>query len=111
MSGTDRFSGRSLADLAHLRQSIIDILTTPIGSRLMRRDYGSRLYELIDAPVSPSLLVEIYVAVAEALLRWEPRIILTRVQVEAIRPGHISLAIEGRYQKSAGPFRLDGLIV
>uniref|UniRef100_UPI0026076D20 ATPase domain-containing protein n=1 Tax=uncultured Sphingobium sp. TaxID=316087 RepID=UPI0026076D20 len=30
-----------------------DILTTPIGSRLMRRDYGSLIPELIDQPANP----------------------------------------------------------
>ena len=47
MTGMDRETGKSLSGIEHLRQSIRDILTTPIGSRVMRRDYGSRLFELL----------------------------------------------------------------
>lgn len=46
MSGTSRLTGRVIDQDAHLTQSITDILTTPKGSRVMRRDYGSRLADL-----------------------------------------------------------------
>ena len=52
MRGMDRNTGRALEGIAHLRQSIRDILTTPIGSRVMRWEYGSRLFRLVDAPLS-----------------------------------------------------------
>jgi phage baseplate assembly protein W len=58
MNGMDNLTGKSLADLAHLRQSIADILTTPIGSRVMRRDYGSRIFQRIDAPLTGELVAE-----------------------------------------------------
>jgi phage baseplate assembly protein W len=41
MIGTNATSRKPLAGIEHLRQSIRDILTTPIGSRIMRRDFGS----------------------------------------------------------------------
>jgi len=47
MNGIHAVTGRSLAGLGHLNQSIRDILTTPIGSRVMRRQYGSRLFDLM----------------------------------------------------------------
>ena len=34
----NRNTGRAVAGLEHLRQSVADILTTPVGSRVMRRD-------------------------------------------------------------------------
>ncbi|MBM7063155.1 hypothetical protein JQX08_20755 [Pseudomonas sp. UL073] len=34
-------TGRTLTSSAHLSQSIADILTTTIGSRVMRREYGT----------------------------------------------------------------------
>ncbi|MCE1782060.1 baseplate assembly protein, partial [Enterobacter hormaechei] len=48
--GMNRQTGRSLTDLDHVRQSVSDILLTPVGSRLERRTYGSLLPELIDWP-------------------------------------------------------------
>ena len=91
MQGMNRNTGRKLSGVDHLRQSIVDILTTPIGSRVMRRDYGSRLYQLVDAPINRALFVEVYAATAEALVKWEPRFQLSRVQVESVKPGHLAL--------------------
>ena len=47
MIGMARTSGAILTGDAHLAQSVADILTTPIGSRVMRREYGSLLFELV----------------------------------------------------------------
>lgn len=81
--GLNRESGGAAAGEAHLRQSIRDVLTTPLGSRIMRRDYGSRLLELMDQPLTPDLAAEVVGATAEALQRWEPRIAVERVIVRA----------------------------
>ena len=51
MIGVDASTGRALDGMQHLGQSIGDILMTPMGSRVMRRDYGSLLTELIDQPI------------------------------------------------------------
>ena len=42
-------TGARTADDQQLAISLRDLLTTPVGSRLMRRDYGSRIPDLIDA--------------------------------------------------------------
>jgi len=81
MRGMNRITGKELSGIEHLKQSITDILTTPIGSRVMRRDYGARLFELIDRPIEIGFAVELYMATAEALQKWEKRFKLERVQV------------------------------
>jgi uncharacterized protein len=57
-----------------VRQAIAIILGTPIGQRVMRPTFGSRLHELIFAPANSDTfgLAETYVE--EALTFWEPRI-------------------------------------
>jgi phage baseplate assembly protein W len=55
MIGLDASTGKQLSGMAHLRQSVRDILTTPIGTRVMRRDYGSRLYRLVDATMNDAM--------------------------------------------------------
>ena len=95
MIGMDRTTGRRLTGEAHLRQSITDILTTPIGSRIMRRAYGSHLPALIDAPITSETVVDVYQAAAEAIGRWEPRFQLRRVQVAAAEAGRMTLVLEG----------------
>lgn len=97
--GMSAANGRALSGEAHLTQSLRDIITTPIGSRVMRRDYGSRVPRLLDAPMTRGLVADVVAAVAEAVAAWEPRIQLKRVIVTEIAPGRLTLALidrEGR---------------
>jgi hypothetical protein len=111
MKGMDRKTGKSLEDKDHLRQSIEDILTTPLGSRVMRRDYGSRLFELVDRPTSPALLVDIYAATAEAIKKWEPRVRIDSVQADEIASGKISLTLTGTYLPDGQDIKIEGIVV
>ncbi|NMX63137.1 GPW/gp25 family protein [Pseudomonas sp. WS 5079] len=76
----NRETGGAIGDLDHITQSIADILTTRIGSRVMRREYGSLLPELVDHPFNDATRLRVYAATVMALMRWEPRISLNRVQ-------------------------------
>lgn len=111
MNGMDNATGRALGGLAHLRQSIADILTTPIGSRVMRRDFGSRIFERIDAPITGELVAEIYSDVVEALFNYEPRFEVSSVSVVSITDGHIILDLEGTYLTTGETLKLDGLTI
>jgi phage baseplate assembly protein W len=77
----------------------------------MRRDYGSRLFELVDRPTSAGFAVELYAATAEALQKWENRFKLERVKVDSIKEGHITLILEGLYLPDGKPITLDGIVV
>lgn len=83
MIGMDRKTGKRLDGEGHIAQSISDILTTPVGTRVMRRDYGSRLFELVDAPLTTASRLLWIAATAGAIRRWEPRVLLKRVSVAA----------------------------
>ena len=97
MIGMSASTGQPLDGTAHLEQSIGDILTTPIGSRVMRRDYGSLLFELIDQPVTAATRLLLSAATAIALRRWEPRLQLTRVTFSGEpQTGALAVNIEGR---------------
>lgn len=111
MNGTNAATGKSITGIDHLRQSIRDILTTPLGSRVMRRDYGSRLYQLVDAPMNRGTLLQLYAATAEALRRWEPRFKLTQVRAESAEPGRVVLMIAGTYLPDGKEISLDGIVV
>lgn len=92
----DRYTGRTISEPEHIRQSIADILTTPIGSRVMRREYGSLLPELIDAPTNPGLQLQLMAATVTALLRWEPRIIIDAVEINVMPPASVALTLHTR---------------
>ncbi|MEW9679545.1 GPW/gp25 family protein [Pseudomonas sp. TE50-2] len=97
MIGMDRRTGQPLSGVAHLRQSIEDILTTPLGSRRMRPEYGSQLRRYVDLPVNEGWKSAVQAEVARALGRWEPRLKLERVKVVAVLDGQVCLALSGRY--------------
>jgi phage baseplate assembly protein W len=111
MRGTNADTGKPLSGLDHLRQSIRDILTTPVGSRVMRRDYGSRLFQLVDAPLNRRTIADLYAATIEALLRWEPRIIPRRVAVEASETGRAVITLEATYSPNGQPITVDGIVI
>jgi len=96
MAGMAKFNGRKISGFDHLMQSIIDILSTPVGSRVMRRDYGSDLFRLVDEPANPQTIISIYAAVADALNKWEPRYQLQKIAiVESTTDGQIIFDLQG----------------
>ena len=96
MIGMNRHTGRVLTGDAHLAQSITDILTTPKGTLVMQRAYGSDLPEIIDQPFNGETTIDAFMAIAEALDTWEPRISIERIQIVEARAGYawIDLTIE-----------------
>ncbi len=86
MMGMDRHTGRRLSGWPHVRQSVADILTTRIAARVQRRSYGSAAPELIDRPGTGEAVLRRFVAVAEALDRWEPRVDLAGFRLVSMDP-------------------------
>ncbi len=93
MMGMSRHTGRKIKGSAHLAQSIHHILTTPKGSLVMLRDYGSDLPDIIDHPINGETVLDVFQATAEALDRWEPRVDLARIELVASRPGYAELEL------------------
>lgn len=94
----NRTTGRRITGIAHLQQSVADILTTPLGTRLERRTYGSLLPSLIDQPDNARTRLRCYAAIASALMKWEPRLRVTRVGMSSgAQPGQAVVDLEGEY--------------
>ncbi|MEM9218141.1 MAG: GPW/gp25 family protein [Cyanobacteria bacterium P01_F01_bin.150] len=64
-----------------VRQSIWIILSTAKGERMMRPEFGCGIYDLVFETTSASTIGKISQAVREALLLFEPRIDVLKVQV------------------------------
>ncbi len=99
-------AGATLDGWDHVQQSIRRILTTPYGSRVMRRDFGSDLENLIDAPMNARNVMAMFAATAIALEprlvdgNWygEPRFRLEQVRVTDVgADGRIALDCAGTY--------------
>lgn len=106
MVGMDRRTGLPLAGIAHLRQSIEDLLGTPLGSRRMRPEYGTRLRRMVDLPVNEGWKSAVQAEAARAIGRWEPRIQLQRVRVVSVVGGRVCFELTGKYLGNSVTFEV-----
>ncbi|WP_265016568.1 MULTISPECIES: GPW/gp25 family protein [unclassified Wolbachia] len=111
MRGMSATSGKELEGIEHLKQSIVNILTTPIGSRIMRRNYGSRLFELVDKPINRDFTLEIFSATAEALQKWEKRFKLEKVKITEVKEGKVNISLDGIYLPNGKNIHFERIIV
>lgn len=68
--------------LLNIEEAIHLILSTRLGERLYRPDFGSRLGELVFSPLNTDTLLQIKLRIEEALIKWEPRIVLHEIITE-----------------------------
>ena len=94
--GMNRDTGEAVTDIDHIRQSVRDILMTPEGSRVARREYGSLLSVLIDRPQNAVTRLQVMAAVYTALSRWEPRITLNIVNITSAFDGTMVVELTGQ---------------
>ncbi|NQF23029.1 baseplate assembly protein [Enterobacter hormaechei] len=99
--GMSQGNGRAITDTDHLRQSVRDILLTPQGSRIARREYGSLLSELIDQPQNPALRLQFMSAIYVALSRWEPRLTLDSITINSSFDGSMVVELTGKRNNGA----------
>lgn len=63
-----------------IKNSLYNILTTPLGSRYRRPDYGSRLWQFIQEPSDDTTAFQLETYLVQSIERWEPRVQLIRDQ-------------------------------
>lgn len=103
MTGMDRLTGKPLSGADHIGQSIADILGTPLGTRIGRRDYGSELPELLDQPMNDLGRIRVFAATAQAIQRQERRIRIARIGLTRdAAAGAFVLRMVGRRTDTAG---------
>ena len=105
--GRNPLTGEKItSETEHIKQSIADILLTPIGSRLQRRDYGSRIPELIDRPMNHALLLQLAASAVMALHKWEPRVTISQFKPQLTENG-ITCSIVGRTRNQNNVINYD----
>ncbi|EMM5103835.1 GPW/gp25 family protein [Serratia marcescens] len=100
----------TLTDADHIWQSANDILLTPIGSRVMRRNYGSLVPDLLDSPQNDVTRLQLMSATVIALAAWEPRLALDTINISYSPTGAVTAEMAGMLtesmEKSAGTIEL-----
>ncbi len=92
-----------VAEHAAVRQSILLLLSTAPGERVMRPDYGCDLQQLVFSPNDATTHGLAIYYVRRALQRWEPRIEILRIDAAASQadPGRMDIMLEYRMRKTA----------
>lgn len=65
-----------------VRESILLIMTTAPGERVMLPEFGCGIHDLVFQPNTAMLRAQVQARVGDALNRWEPRIDVLDVRVE-----------------------------
>jgi phage baseplate assembly protein W len=84
------------------------VLLTSKGERVMRPDFGANLHDFVFESMSATTIGRVQAAVTDALISWEPRIQVLRVDVEpeAGEIGKLLIGIEYRVRATNNRFNL-----
>jgi phage baseplate assembly protein W len=82
VSGGTDVSAATSREHDHIRESILQILGTRPGERLMNPEFGSRLHDLVFEQNDEILKGLIRHYVIDAIKRWEKRVVITAVSFD-----------------------------
>ncbi len=92
-----------VTDAAAVRQSLLFLLSTRLGERVNRPDYGCRLFQLVFEPAGDTTAGLAVHYVARAIERWEDRIDV--VSLDAGRapaePSHLEIRLHYRIRATS----------
>ena len=64
-----------------IKENIVHILMTGVGERVMRRDYGGGIRQLVHDPNNDALRALVQHQIAKSIGQWEPRVQVQNVVV------------------------------
>ena len=76
-----------------IKRAIVRVLTTPLGSRVMRPHFGSRLHELIDRSIDSSFMLDAISFTHEAIERNLKEVKIDSVEVKPISSGIFKIVV------------------
>lgn len=113
-SGTDRTTGKLITGVAYLRQRLADVINTPVGSLVGRRQFGSRFFELVDRNVDSAFHMEAYVRLAEAInnpVNGLDDFRLQEMRVQRKGAAHTEISLTGLFLVNGTVIELDGIVL
>jgi phage baseplate assembly protein W len=97
-----------------LKENMIHILLTGIGERVMRRDYGGGLRQLVHDPNNDALRAIVQHQIGKSIAQFEPRVLVQEVVVThqaGVLIAHVRYLIRGtqQFQSVSVPIGLGGI--
>lgn len=85
-----------VSDDVDIRQSLWVLFSTALGERIMLPTYGSQLWQMVFQAVNTTFKTQLADFVREAVLYWEPRIDVERIEVTpaAQEPGLVFVTLD-----------------
>jgi Bacteriophage baseplate protein W len=83
---------------ADIDGSLRMVLTTAPGERLMRPQFGCRIWDLLFEPINANTIGLMAAAVRDAVSQWEPRIDLEDVAIDPDPADHSKVLINLKYR-------------
>lgn len=112
-TGTSR-TGKSISGLAYLRQRIKDVLETPKGALVGRRDFGSEIHLLQDKNLDQNFYMLAYVKLSEAInnpVNGLEDFKLESIEIDVINDRQYELTLSGQLLNNGEPITLDNIVI
>ncbi|MBL4806436.1 MAG: GPW/gp25 family protein [Rhodobacteraceae bacterium] len=99
-----------VADEEDIRQSLLILLSTQLGERIMRQEYGCGLVDFVFENINSELFSKISAQISDSIVRDEPRVTLIEILVEqdSGRPSQLNIVIHYAIRASSTTGELTG---
>lgn len=92
---TDSFATAMVSDVIDINESLTILFGTAVGERVMQADFGCNIDDMIFEPIHVTLITRITERIRRAIIFYEPRIKLDRLDVfQNAEAGVINLVVE-----------------
>lgn len=91
-----------------IKEAIMIILSTSRGERAMRPDFGCGIHDLAFAIVNTTNIGVMKESIREALILWEPRIDISRIDisVDRMNEGRVLISLDYKIRATNNEFNL-----
>lgn len=105
-------SGELITGLDYLKQRIFDVINTPLGSIVGRRNFGSRFHELVDHNINDEFYMDAYIRLADALGNPDNGLDdfkLNDMVIKIPNQNHIEIVVDGQTIPDLKTVSIDGI--
>ena len=94
-NSTNSFATNMVSDVIDINQSLEILFGTAVGERVMQAEYGCNLNDMLFEPINVTLVTRITERIRRAIIYYEPRIKLDKLDVfKNEENGIINLVVE-----------------